>query len=400
MQSNKRVPYSDVSSMINLAFTTYWAERLSQLFWKKSGTLQRYTNFLLCETDPLFDQQRIAAQIIQIDTETDEATTLWLRPSSRWSGFKAGQFISIDCEINGVRLKRNYSLSCSPAYFQQHGLISITVKAINDGKVSNFLNQSMVESQVIHISEAMGSFTFEPEHQQSQSKAPLFVAAGSGITPIKSMIEHYIDQVTSQQVTAQPAQLIYYSNTKEDGIFISQLQQLAEQYDFLTVIHRTVDQDGLVSSSQLKDDCPAINEKAIYLCGPDGFMTSVQTICQSLNIDSDSILTESFGSAASLAMQSNAALNHDYQENPITVEFAYADKQVTSSQAKTLLELAENAGLTPKYGCRSGICHECKCQRPKGLLVNQMTGEAIPEDQTVVQSCITTPTGNITLEQW
>ena len=424
--SNINALLPNASSLINLAFTTFWAQQLSEklfnqgsfklsepfsdIFWKRSGALQRYANFLLCETDPLFNQQRLAAQIIRVESETTEATTLWLRPSSRWSGFRAGQFITIDCEINGVRLKRNYSISCAPEVFEQQGLISITVKAIDDGRVSNFINDSLTESQIVHISEAMGSFTLpfqadqetqiDKEEQNPVALDPmLFVAAGSGVTPIKSMIEHYVNQVESGYFVPQSVQLVYYSNTHEDGIFIDQLQALAERYDYLSVVHRVTDRDGLINQASLKQDCQDIDERSIYLCGPAGFMSAVEDICSALNIASDQIQMESFG-AAPTSLTAVANLDYDFEATPVSVDFAFADQQVTSSSPKSLLELAESAGLTPKYGCRAGICHECKCQRPKGPLVNQLTGDLIPDDQTVVQSCITAPIGNVTLEQW
>jgi len=414
-RSNITALLPNASSFLNLAFTTFWAQKLSEtlsgqlseqvsdLFWKRSGALQRYANFLLCETDPLFNQQRLAAQIIRVESETKEATTLWLRPTSRWLGFKAGQFITIDCEINGVRLKRNYSISCAPEVFEEQGLISITVKAIHDGRVSNFINDSLVESQVLHISEAMGSFTLPQVDTEAQNPVAidpmLFIAAGSGVTPIKSMIEHYVHRVESGYFVPQSVQLVYYSNTDEDGIFIDQLQALAERYEYLSVVHRVSERDGLITQKALKQDVQDIEDRSIFLCGPAGFMSAVEDICSSMNIASDQIQTESFGSApTSLTDVSN--LDYDFEATPISVDFTYADKQITSSSPKSLLELAENAGLSPKYGCRSGICHECKCQRPKGPLVNQMTGNLIPEDQTVVQSCITAPIGNVTLEQW
>ena len=416
----------NASSVINRALTNFWTQQFSDvfskpgslnipksfsdLFWQQSGALQRYANFILCETDPLFNKQRLAAQITRVVSETKEATTLWLRPSSRWSGFKAGQFITIDCEINGVRLKRNYSISCAPEVFEKQGLISITVKAIDDGRVSNFINDSLTESQIVHISEAMGSFTLplqadqetqlDKEEQNPIALDPmLFVAAGSGVTPIKSMIEHYVNQVESGYFVPQSVQLVYYSNTHEDGIFIDQLQAWAKRHDYLSLVHRVTERDGLITQASLQQDCQDINERAIYLCGPAGFMNAVEDICSAFNIATDQIQMESFG-AAPASSNGVANVDYDFDVSPVSVEFTFADKTVTSSSTKSLLELAESVGLTPKYGCRAGICHECKCQRPKGPLVNQMTGGLIPDDQTVVQSCITAPIGNVTLEQW
>lgn len=374
-------------------------QQLSDKFWQHSGLLQDYMNFLLCEADPLFNQQRLAAQVVRVQSASDQATTFWLKPSSRWTGFTAGQFIRIDYEFEGVRYQRNYSISCSPAEFNRTGLFSITVKTIDAGKVSGALNKHLVALDVIHISQAMGEFTYS-ESLGLQSKPYLFIAAGSGITPIKSMIDQWANEVMKAPgVTPKSVHLIYCSKHQDDAIFVDQLSRLATRFETLTVNHHQTDTEGYLTKEQMLVDCPQAAESEVFLCGPQGFMKTVRELCADLSIDEAAIHSESFGTSSI----DDVSVDHSNAfpvDEPRTAEFVFADKRITTQEQKTLLELAEAAGLAPKYGCRSGVCHECKCKRPQGSLVNQLTQQAIPSDQTHVQACITVPTTNITMTEW
>jgi ferredoxin len=82
------------------------------------------------------------------------------------------------------------------------------------------------------------------------------------------------------------------------------------------------------------------------------------------------------------------------------VSFSVSGEVVESSGSKSLLELAEDAGLNPKYGCRAGICHECKCQKTSGRVMNMMTGKIIPDEQDQIQACISAPIGDLTVSTW
>ena len=88
----------------------------------------------------MFSIKHNAAEVIQVINETADTKTFILRPSSRWLGFKAGQYINIQVEINGVTIRRNYSISSAPKTFKEKQLISISVKKIDGGRVSTHLH--------------------------------------------------------------------------------------------------------------------------------------------------------------------------------------------------------------------------------------------------------------------
>ena len=79
---------------------------------------------------------------------------------------------------------------------------------------------------------------------------------------------------------------------------------------------------------------------------------------------------------------------------------AKTQQTLTATGEKTLLELAEQAGLKPKFGCRIGVCHECKCTKASGRVMNTLSGELVSEEQTQIQACISIPVGDVEIENW
>jgi ferredoxin-NADP reductase len=356
-------------------------------FFSKLNLFNNYLDLILCDIDPIFSQQRIGAEIVKIIQETKDTTTLVLKANIRWKGFLPGQYISIELDINGVRMQRNYSISSSPQLFKDKGIFSITVKSIAGGKVSAYINQHTQTKDVIYISDAKGDFTLSPFKFKSELDAtltPLFIAAGSGITPIMSMIENLLDSQYERDIS-----LVYYVNTPEDVIFEDRLSRLAGSFPQFHFIPHFSDQEGFITKDVLENDCSGdLCNKQVFICGPQVFMDSVQSIAKNCGIEQDSIQLEQFGSATNTSFKS---------EKSGQVKFERSGKSIPSNGDKSLLELAELAGLAPKYGCRSGICCECKCQRPEGTLLHKQTGQLIPEDQSHIQTCISMPVGDVSL---
>lgn len=340
----------------------------------------------LCEVDPLFSQQRLGAEVFSLIQENDNTKTLVLRPGKRWKGFKSGQYVSMELDIEGIRTKRNYSISSSPKQFKETGLFNITVKEVEGGKVSCYLNQHIHTKATLYISEAKGDFTLNKCREQTiinASVKPLFIAAGSGVTPIMSMIEHL-----QESESLNPFTLIYYVNTKETMIFGERLKALSESVPAFTFIPHYTNEEDYICSEQLVLDCPDILERYIYLCGPQTFMDATLDCTKSLGIAEESIQYEQFSSPNTTVFNTRKTGQ---------IQFMQSGKVLESNGDKTLLELAELSGLKPKYGCRNGICCECKCERPTGQLINSQTGKLIPAEQSHIQTCISIPVGDVSI---
>lgn len=365
-------------------------------YLEKRGGIQDYIEFISCEIDPLFSRQRTAVDVVKIKSETKNTKTFTLKPYRAWGGFKPGQYISVEVEVNGVRLRRNYSISSSQDFFKATGCINITVKQVDGGRVSGYLNNRANTRDVLHIGEAMGSFTASDYlsakaglgfSSENEALPPiLFIGAGSGITPIMSIVEGIKEHNPLLEFS-----LVYHVLSKDEVVFADRLKMLAGSLPNFTFLPHYTDEEGFISEKQLITDCPGIVERNIFLCGPPGFMGAVLKCADALSVPRTQIILENFGA-------SNPVNKGDIKGAKAgVVHFSQSDKKVASQGDKTLLELAELMGLNPKYGCRNGICFECKCERGAGQVLNRLTGELIPEEQRQIQTCISIPVGDVSI---
>lgn len=388
-----------------------WASRIP------STTLKTHLDFLVTEFDPLFSARRMAAEVVELIDETQDVKTYVLRPSVHWKGFVPGQYIAIEVDIKGVRVQRNYSISSAESLFEREGLISITVKCVEGGAVSNYLANALRLNKVLHISEARGTFVLasddlaQKDSEKSNPKAdapraPLFVAAGSGVTPVMAMIE-----ALAESNALGNARLVYAVNTKQALIFAERLHALQERNPgFELLPHYSESKSGQLNHKSLLEYCPDAAERAIYTCGPAGFMEMVQGLAAELGMPESAVRSESFGLSRAkniadrLSQARKTRVSCDSGKasnaNPAHVTLVKAQTTLVAKGDKTFLELAEQAGLKPKFGCRMGVCHECKCEKSSGRVMNSLTGELVPEEQTHIQACISIPVDDVSIESW
>ena len=125
--------------------------------------------------DPLRPGADLRGRIVDVQPETADAATIVIRPGADWAGHVPGQYVRIGIDVDGVRLWRAYSLTHGP---RADGRISITVKAVPDGKVSNHLVRQARPGTLVHLEQAAGEFVLPTDGGKL-----LFVTAGSGHHP-------------------------------------------------------------------------------------------------------------------------------------------------------------------------------------------------------------------------
>ena len=145
--------------------------------------------------DPLRSGADLRGRIEAVHPETADAATIVIRPGADWAGHMPGQYVRIGIDVDGVRLWRAYSLTHGP---RADGRISITVKAVPDGKVSNHLVRAPRPGTLVHLEQAAGEFVLPADGGKF-----LFVTAGSGITPVIGMLRNLFP-VTDSGVVRLP----------------------------------------------------------------------------------------------------------------------------------------------------------------------------------------------------
>src|SRR5436309_1018509 len=132
--------------------------------------------------NPLWSTQELRGRIERIERETENAVTILIRPGHEWEGHQAGQYLRVGVVVNGVHHWRAYSLTSEPD--RPDGFISITPKLVESGKVSPFVNRELKPGALVFLGEVEGEFVLPDPLPEKM----LFISAGSGITPIMSML--------------------------------------------------------------------------------------------------------------------------------------------------------------------------------------------------------------------
>jgi len=335
--------------------------------------------------NPLWSVREVRAEVVETLRETADTTTLRLRPNSNWLGHRAGQFVRITVDLDGVARTRCYSISSSA--LRRDGLIDITVKTVAGGKVSGPLGGAAWPGMIVTLSQAEGDYVL-PEDWGTRV---VLISGGSGITPNMAMIRTLIDERYAGHID-----VLHYAPTYDDVIFGGELVDLAEKHPNIRLrfgLTRAAadgdDFEGHFSAAHL-DALVAADELAgtdIYVCGPNGLIDAVRAEIAGRGL-AKALHVEQF-TAQTPAPVAEAAGGE--------VRFVRAERYVTSD-GRTLLDQAEAAGLKPDAGCRMGICMACKCTKAKGVTKNVLTGELSTEPNDEIQLCVSVPVGDVTLD--
>jgi stearoyl-CoA 9-desaturase NADPH oxidoreductase len=332
---------------------------------------------------PMLTVRELRAVVTDADRSCADSVTLTLRPTRQWRGFRAGQFVQVAVDVDGVRYTRCYSPSCSQ--YRSDGRIELTVKAHAQGVVSQYLYAAARPGLVIGLSQADGSFRL-PQPRPDQL---LLISGGSGITPVLSMLRTLLDENHPGEIV-----FVHYARAEADVAQLAQLRAVADVHPNVRLVLAFTrsrsggDLYGHFDETHLAEVAPWYADAQTFLCGPPALMSAIREHYAAKGIE-DSLHTEEF----TLAGTGGAA----GAAGDATGEVRFGDTVVENSGA-TLLEQAEAAGLSPEYGCRMGICFTCTKVKTSGCTRNVRTGELHRDPDTEVQLCISAPVGDVAIE--
>jgi ferredoxin-NADP reductase len=326
--------------------------------------------------NPLWSTRELRGRIERIDRETADAATVLIKPGYRWEGHKPGQYLRIGLDIEGVRHWRAYSLTSDPE--RPDGCISITVKNVDEGKVSPYLVRRGRPGTIVSLGGVEGDFVL-PEEIPAKL---LFVSAGSGITPIMSMIRSLEHRDALGDVV-----LLHSARDEADVIFGGELRELARIHDGFRIHEQHTRQHGRLDPGALDELCDDWREREAFLSGPPAML--------------DTMIEhwESNGATERLHLERFQPKIGDVEEGEGgTVRFLKSDCEVECDGATPILVAGEEAGLELPYGCREGICHTCVGKLASGRLRDLRNGDVYGNDGEVVRTCISAPEGQVEIE--
>ena len=338
--------------------------------------LDRHAEFWLGQLHGTWSLAEIRARVVEIVNETHNVKTFRLRPNRRWTGHNPGQHTVIGAEIDGVRVRRCYSISSAPG----EKLLSITVKRVTDGRVSSWLHDHVRPGHVIHLDPAAGEFTLT----EPPPEGLLMLSAGSGITPVMSMLRALAARNAVRDVT-----FVHYAHGRDDMIFGAELEGLAERHPGLRLLLCP----GRFDEEQLARLVPDHAGRQTFLCGPAGLMSRVESMWEAAGA-ANRLRLERFTPPGGPA----PSPDDDGEVRAIELHLARTGRAIAATTAGTLLEQMEQAGERPPHGCRMGICHTCRCRKRTGTVRNLLTGAVSSEQDEEIQICISVPRSNVELQ--
>ncbi len=303
------------------------------------------------------------AEVVAVRRQTARSITLTLRPNAAFKGFRAGQFVRVGVEVDGVRRTRTYSPASSE---HETGELELTITVHPEGVVSSHLQAGLGVGDVVHLAEAGGDFVLPAVRPDRL----LMISGGSGITPLMSMLRTLRDEGYRGEVT-----FLHYARTAPDWLYRPEVEAMpGVRSEFIA----TREGGGHIEAHALAAHAGA----HAVVCGPPALLDAVGE-----NWDGP-LLTETF-TPPSLTVSGEAAQG--------TIRFLRTGGEAPIAGG-TLLEQAEAAGLSPDFGCRMGICHTCTCRKTAGAVRNLRTGDVSDEEDEDIQLCVSVPAGDVALE--
>lgn len=335
--------------------------------------------------------------ISKIQRETSKAVSISFDvPESLKNtyAFEAGQYLTLKTKIDGQEIRRDYSISSSP----RSNDLTVTIKEIENGIFSSFANQELKVGESIAVAPPKGRFTYTANSDRQNTIVAF--AAGSGITPIMSILKTVLDTNTSQKFV-----LVYGNKTPEETIFFKTLHDLKTQYptrfELQYVYSQAQGESALFgridkgnTNYSLKNLINIDQTSAFYLCGPEKMIHIVKEVLLQHNVCEDDILFELFTATTTVA-EAQVSIPSGPTKATVLVDDETTEISVNSEQ--TILEAALKHDVDVPYSCQGGVCSSCICRITKGTA--EMRQNSVLTDGEVAEglvlSCQAVPTSAV-----
>ncbi|MEZ2121492.1 ferredoxin reductase [Corynebacterium sp. CCM 9203] len=340
--------------------------------------LRRFTTPLLPDdytqlVNPLWSVRELRGQIVSASRATEDTINLVIRPG--WGvpvDFEAGQYIGIGVQIDGRYVWRSYSLTCSPR--PAGDLLSITVRAVERGKLSNHLVGSAHPGMLVRIGAPAGDFHLTDPIPEKL----LFITAGTGITPVISMLRTLADRSQFGDVT-----LIHSVRTEEDLLFADVIEKFRGDYPGFTAIVRITGRQGRLTPEAVGELVPDVAERTAYACGPNEMLDALEAWWAGLDTEEE-LRTERF------------TLDRSSEATGGEITFGHRGT-CHADGATTLLEAAESVGIQLTFGCRMGICQTCVRPLTGGHVHDLRTGDIHGPGERI-RTCVCVAAGDVAID--
>ncbi|WP_421439638.1 MOSC domain-containing protein [Agrobacterium tumefaciens] len=315
----------------------------------------------------------------------------------------AGQFINIEIPHPHGKTVRSYSISSSPSRPYD---LSISVKRVEGGAVSGWLHDNLGVGTRLNASGPVGHFHF----LKRPGRKILLLGAGSGMTPMISMLRWFVDQHVPTDVvmhqTARSGSSLLFADEME---LLTRVASIPVRMSCNLTKHKEGDTGlkGRLDDQMLAQICPDIDERVVFCCGPDPYRSAVkEMLCRRKNFNMINFLEEAFGGTAPTGHVTTGARPDPTANANVSISFPCEDRSVNARSTDTLLTIIRAAGLEIASGCQAGLCGACKCKVVSGewtLSPSNVDADmsCLPDDEKAagyVLACSCLPAGDMQIK--
>jgi glycine betaine catabolism B len=336
---------------------------------------------------------RMELEVVEVIQETATTRTFRMkRTDGDLPPFRAGQYVSLGVELQGVRTSRPYSIASAPG--DDH--IDLTVRDVVDGFVApHLLSHIEVGGQFVS-SGPQGHFHHEP---LCHGRELVFLAGGSGITPFMSMIRDQARRGWPCRIT-----LLYGSRSEDDVIFDAQLRELAEAAEAFTYVPVISEagagydgRQGLLDAACLGEVVGDVAGKTFYLCGPPAMFDFCQPVLEEIGVPSHRIKRELYGPPADVTGEPGWPTD---VAGDAVFQLRLGEHDVPARAGESLLCSLERAGIVPPSACRSGECSVCRCRVVEGDVFTVVGAGVRESDRELgyIHPCVSFPISDVRLQ--
>ena len=286
--------------------------------------------------------------------------------------FAPGQYLTFRRHFNEAEVRRSYSICSSP----KDGELRVAIKKVEDGKFSTYAHGELKAGDVLDVMPPMGNFTIK--NKEAKHKEYLAFAAGSGITPIISIMKSVLEDEPNSSFT-----LVYGNRSKNSIIFREAIEALKNKYMLRLRVYYVLSREymeiplfsGRIDAAKCAEFCKSLIDISTideaFICGPEEMILSVRKQLMDLGMPQGNVHIELFTSPDQpKADHEKWVASHKNQDGPtskvsITLDGTTFDMDVPFV-GESILDAALKAGADLPYACKGGVCCTCRALVTEG----------------------------------